>query len=176
MRALKTRNGASEEIQARRSIVAGLGEANSLAKIIVYSICEDYEAKHTKVKLNTFVDDMAQMARGEEMEVAVNSAKAGRDMALNLQAAGFKISPKSVFLTNSERVDHIVKCTMEGSDIRIKAVSKAADLGIDLSSNHRRSNAKRGARFKAAEAKAARIAKLRGSQVRARMTNTVTMA
>ena len=58
----------------------------------------------------------------------------------------------------------------------VKCTNSATDLGIDLSSNNCKAKEKRTARMKAAEAKADRIAKIKGASTRAHLMKTVSMA
>ena len=128
-RSLKTRNGASEFIQPLRSIVAGLGEANNLAKVVIYAVCEEHTKLHLNVRLKTFVDDMTQFIRGECNKVAVDAAKAAKFLAKGPMNIGYVISFKSQLLTNSDRVEHLVTSALKGVGVEIKIVKHAVDLG-----------------------------------------------
>ena len=175
-RSLKTIHGASEELQPLKSIVAGLGEANNLAKIVVHGICEQYTAEHANVKLKTFVDDMAQITRGKSEVVAVDAARASRALAQGLMTAGFVVSTKSQLLTNCERTKHVVRSALQGINVDIKVVDQAVDLGADISNDGMQSQLKRSVRIKAAEAKAARIRRLHGAARRVHLTRAVVVA
>ena len=172
-RTLKTRNGASREIQPKRSIVAGLGEANNLAKIVLHGLCEEYTVANKQVKLSTFVDDTAQFTRGEPQAVAMAAGRSGRDLVARLRKAGYVISPKSVMLSNCKRTQHIVKSALQGINVNIKNVSKAADLGLDQTADGKRGDAKRRARVAKASAKDKRIARIHGSARRAHRSKTI---
>ena len=119
-RTLKTQNGASREIQPKRSIVAGLGEANNLAKIVLHGLCAEYTAANKDVKLSTFVDDTAQFTRGQPEKVALAAGRSGKDLVTRLREAGFVISPKSVMLSNCARTQHVVKSALQGINVEIR--------------------------------------------------------
>ena len=176
LRTLKSNSGAAKELQAYRSIVAGLGEACNLARIIIYKVCEDYTAQFPSVPLKTFVDDMAQFTHGPSYQVARDAMLAGRALAVGIMSEGFVISKKSQLLTNCERTKHLVSSTLTGVGVHINCVDKAVDLGIDVSASAERAGAKRAARVKLAFAKAERITRLHRRHVRLNMVKTVVVS
>ena len=119
---------------------------------------------HPNVKLNTFVDDMAQLMRGDVSKVAREAAIATKSLATRLQGGGFIISPKSALLTNSARTKHIVSSALKGIKVELKCVNSAPDLGLDRTADGSRptgNGTKRSAKQKAAEEKAKRINRVR---------------
>ena len=169
-RTLKTQGGATREVQPFRSIIPGLGEANNLARMVIYDICEAYSMQHASVPLKTFVDDMAQYTQGETFEVATQAMDAAKALATGLQSAGFVVSKKSQLLTNSNKVAHLVKSSLKAINVELQAVNKATDLGLDLVASGKPLNCKRNARVKSAMQRAERADKIRNNRIRQKVT------
>ena len=176
LRTLKSNSGSARELQAYRSIVAGLGEACNLARIIIYKVCEDYTTQFPSVPLKTFLDDMAQFAHGPAYEVARQAMLAARALAVGITNEGFVISKKSQLLTNCKRTRHLVSSGLAGVGVHVNCVDKAVDLGIDVSATQERANSKRSARTKLAFAKAERITRLHRRQLKLNMMKTVVVS
>ena len=176
LRTLKSACGSSSEIQAYRSIVAGLGEACNLARMIIYQVCERYSADHPTVPLKTFVDDMSQLVRGRAERVAMEAMTAAKALTIGLQEAGFVISKKSQLLTNCSRTKHLVRSGLKAVNVEINVVDQAVDLGLDLSATAKKGFAKRSARTKLAMAKSERIACLQSRHHRLNFTKGITVA
>ena len=168
----------SRGVYPTKSIVAGLGEANNLARAVLFRMILRVSVAHPVVSINSFVDDLAQLTTGEREEVvALNAAKAAQAMTQELSRAGFVVSAKSQVVSNSLVVEKFVLAALPAKGVQAHCNHEAADLGIDVClaagrNTTQNSRAKDRARERAANKESGRTKKLRGKTTRRRMVNT----
>ena len=70
----------SRGVYPTKSIVAGRGEANNLARAVLYRMILRVSVAHLEVSINSFADDLAQLTAGAREDiVALNAANTGYD-------------------------------------------------------------------------------------------------
>ena len=168
-RALKAGQAFSRTTAPSASILAGLPESNNLARLAIYDAMEAYGNRFAKtVPAKTYVDDVSTFVKGRnEHSVAIAAGKALGNIIGGLQGAGFKISPKSAFLTNSELIGNTLRRAAAAKGVQIQRVASLKFLGADLA--HKRCAKTWGKRAKQAKTKAERIKKVYNKKLRKKL-------
>ena len=166
----------SRATQPLKSIVAGLGEANNMARIIVHGLAAQVAVGNPQVSLNTFVDDMSQTTSNTSAaQVAVDLGKVARQLAGGLQQLGSTLSDKSVLFCSIATIAKALKATMGGLGVKLSWVQSAADIGLDINDakgNNKMHAKKEAGRIRKAVLTTKKVIKL---QAKRKIINTVVL-
>ena len=103
-RMLKDRHAVSLPCQALTGIMAGDAQANAFAKCVLYDVLAHIHGKWPGAGPFSYVDDLAQTARGFESGILQTLGPAGVCMAQKLEEAGCVISSKSVLVASNAKL------------------------------------------------------------------------
>ena len=171
-RTIRVREAYSRPLATTASIVAGLGEANNLARLMVYAVMEDMACRFRHTPTMQFVDDFSLHVRGKnENAVALVGARAQARLIDGLLGLDLKISKKSTVQTNSELAAKMLTATAAARGVSIQRVEATKVLGVDISGG-KRAQKTLNARNAKAQKVGKKVRQLRFEKTRRRMTTT----
>ena len=138
-RMLKDRHAVSLPCQAFTGILAGDTQANAFAKCILYDVLDFIHKKWPGAGPFSYVDDLAQTARGYETGIMQTLGPAGVCMAKRLEQAGCVISSKSVLVASNARLGQKLVKVFAKNGIVMNQEKAPRDLGVANTAGKRRS-------------------------------------
>ena len=103
-RRVATENAVSELIWPKKSLMAGCSQSVDLGRLALWSILEDLHAAYRPRELSTWVDDIEHQERGRQHAVINKVLEVAQALVEKLARRGFKVSAKSVILTNPPKL------------------------------------------------------------------------
>ena len=118
-------------IQPTNSAVAGCGEANNMAKIIVHSVMKAANSKPRFLQVKQFVDDMPQRMEGTKKMILKDFPAEAVAFAKGLRGIGLVISKKSSIVASHQSLAKTTVQALSRIGVQTKIVRSARDLGHD---------------------------------------------
>eukprot|EP00959_Pyramimonas_sp_CCMP1952_P028731 602721-Pyramimonas_sp.AAC.1 len=101
---------------------------------------------HVNMSHRLWVDDLSQVARGSRISMRKQVIRCLIDTCQIMEAAGLKISPKSVVICSHIEDARIITRRAAAQGCKLKYASQAPYLGADLSGGRRQARATRRSR------------------------------
>lgn len=141
-RTCKAEGHCGAPIQPSNGIVAGCGQANDFARILLHSILQRAQCtKELSIMMLTcqqYVDDITQRAEGTEAQLLAALPKAALTLHAQLEAIGCVISKKTVATASSARLAAMLDDAYRAHGLAVRSVPVAKDLGITATGGSRR--------------------------------------
>ena len=138
-RVLKSFGFMSVPTGVSRGILAGCRFSLGFARSSVYWILEKANNVSPHSLVRQFVDDLAQVTRGDHFDKIVNeTTRIGEDLVNDLYSDGFKMSGKSVVVCSDASMQTKICKKLADKGIRVKSHATTKDLGIDATAGSRR--------------------------------------
>ncbi len=151
-----------------RSLMAGCSQAVELGKLALWTILEHVHAAFRPRDLSSWVDDLSNQEQGTEEQVFQASTRVSEGLCTALVKAGFKISSKSLLISNPPRLSVRIQRHLQQLGIPIQVAQAVKDLGVDGHAVRRRTGVLQG-RMKKAANRAAMIRSVVKSERKARV-------
>ena len=158
----------SPVIVPQRSILAGCLRSMQFARLIMRTPVSSVVRRVPSATTSTFVDDVAQTARGTFQAVANTLVHAGTLFFANIRSVHLSLSAKSVVVASQPRLARLIATYIaKHAGIQLRVQSTARDLGVENNPTGRRSTKLQQARIKKATARTVKISRLAKSVRRA---------
>jgi hypothetical protein len=155
-RRVATEQGISQKMWPTRSLMAGCGQSVGFARLTQWDVLEFAHAQYKPRELGTWVDDIIHQEVGKEEDVVDKAEAVVQGLVGQLTARGFRVSPKSVVISNPPKLARRVVQRLAAKGVHLQAPRAAKDLGIDAH-GARRSRATVQARRRKASSRARAI-------------------
>ena len=121
----------SQLIHPATSVLAGCGQANNMARALVYFVLEKANSSPC-VQVRQFVDDMPQRAQGTRFSVARDLSRGATSFGAALRELNLVTSPKSTLVVSHPAISKAVyNGLVIKFGLKIKVAASTRDLGLD---------------------------------------------
>ena len=153
---------ASLIIFPNKSTIAGCSHSNSFARLPLQKPIRRMaaEAPQPKLKIATFVDDVAQISRGRMAEIAEAAIKAAITFCVSMKALGLRVSSKTVVVSSNHRLAAALAVQIrKRQGVKVTVAQSGRDLGVANAPTRRRCTSIQKSRLAKAKTKLGKIAR-----------------
>ena len=153
---------ASQIIFPNKSIIAGCSHSNFFARLPLQKPIRRMaaEAPQPKLKIATFVDDVAQISRGRMSCIAEAAIKAAMTFCVSMKALGLRVSAKTVIVSSNHRLATALAVQIrKRQGVKVTVAQAGRDLGVTNAPTRRRCTSIQNSRLTKAKAKLGKIAR-----------------
>ena len=126
-------------VQVCNSILQGDGQANHMARLIVYDLMEFLTCGLPRVRLAQYVDDVVSAEAGAPIIIVPDLALFATELCQGLSRLRLRVSPKSTIVASlSKLAMELRDAIFQSTGLLMKIDSHCRDLGLDATAGHRR--------------------------------------